>query len=199
MSPEAPTVLPPGSWGGDADPSTATRRLAFERDLARQTEARQAALAGQPLIAPAGAPMPAVPTQQPRGGGLYIPPEIGVGGDLISAQGEEELRSANDARRAMGQPTEQAVAPTAADTVGLNAGVMADHPETPAGGEEGMVVRDAAGVLQKIAQAVEQGLPALMRATATRIAQGRVPRAQLAGYLEAASQIVTAAVKVMAG
>jgi hypothetical protein len=130
---------------------------------------------------------------------LYIPPEIGVGGDLISAQGEEELRSANDARRAMGQPTEQAVAPTAADTVGLNAGVMADHPETPAGGEEGMVVRDAAGVLQKIAQAVEQGLPALMRATATRIAQGRVPRAQLAGYLEAASQIVTAAVKVMAG
>jgi len=196
MPESPPTSLPPGSWGGDADPQTADQRARFEMDLQRQTEARQAALAGQqpvvgqPMLGPPPAPKPPIP------GGLYIPPDLGLGGDLISAMGEEELRTSNAHRQEQGLAVErQPVAvrepePTAV-IAPQNIPVAAPSSNVPGSPP------DLAWLLAEVARVCQRGTLPLMRHLRDRIADGQLTPAELGEALEAASQIVTAAVQNM--
>jgi len=193
MAPQPPSSLPPGSWGGDADPNTSARRAQFEADLQRQTAARQAALAGQPPVV--GQPIvgSAPPPKPPMEGGLYIPPDLGAQGDLISSMAEEELRSSNDVRRAAGMPVEQPPKPEPMPTPAPAPAPTSAHPTAAPTG----AVTDAVQVLQQIALAIEAGLPAMIRATAARVAQGKPLATNKADLLAAASELVTAVVKSM--
>jgi hypothetical protein len=203
--PQSPGSLPPGAWGGDADPMTSAARARFEQDLQRQSEARAAALAGQPpvigqpIVGPGPAPKP------PLAGGLFIPPDLGRSGDLISGMAEEELRQSNDARRAAGLPVEQnAPQPLQEPAESPGRGKGTPQPfEGPPGSDllasagPAGAPRDLANLLAEVAEVLQRGTLPMVRHLTALIAAGRVSKGQLPDILQAASELVTTVVKGM--